>query len=77
MDAVNWALSNPGWYVLLGWGVGFTIVFGLLFVGGNPGEMLSGGRWTIIGLVAWNFIWPVMLILFVLLVIFAVATEEF
>lgn len=52
------------------------LVVCLLFIGGNPGQLLMGGKWSVIGLIAWNFIWPVMIIIFILMAIMTVATDE-
>ncbi len=76
VNVITWALSNPIQYMLAGWGIAFMVVICLLFVGGNPAQLLMGGRWSVIGLIAWTFIWPIMIVILILMTVMVAATDD-
>ena len=67
MQFVHWALDNPWEYIGLGLIVGFGLVFSLLFIGGDPGYFFTSGAWSLVGFIAWLFLWPAMIVIFVLI----------
>lgn len=72
MEFLQWAWESPGDYIKIGTIILGVIIFGLLFIGGNP---MAAGGWSLVIFPLFVLLWPLGLVVFGLMLMVAIAMD--